>query len=409
MTQMVIKAVPFVGNIKMTNEGHGGFEGHGNATAIVDDVGDIIVRGAYEKATLDHFLETGFNADSHDWSYRGVIGYPTEAKEDDKGLFFKAAFHSTPDAQDLRTKISERMKAGKAVFFSIGFYIMKSEKVYPGDYSKVLPKYLREDRLEAMMEKAKAFPYIQIIHSLELAEVSIVPRPANTDSSATGVKRARRPEQKGQHLGEGLERGMTANALSVAMNAMWWKVISTIYNSSQEQIGEIPQLLAPAYDELRDVSIRAIVALLGTGEEEARKKVADTIARKFISSIDHSDDLDETTLSKRIESVIAEVTAVGIVTTADQKAGRAISAARRKRLKELLKTLRQVANDVEQLLKETATDDDKEEDEDDDDSEEAKELQRMRAEQKAQFRKNQLTLISLSRGNSNGSSDNQGA
>src|SRR5688500_20293766 len=107
--------------MKAITDGAGGFEGYASVFGELDDVGDIILPGAYAD-TIPTFLEQGFTAQSHDWNVAGgVIGFPTEAREDGEGLFIRNAFHSTPDAQAVRTKVLERKAAGKRVSLSIGY------------------------------------------------------------------------------------------------------------------------------------------------------------------------------------------------------------------------------------------------------------------------------------------------
>lgn len=83
--------------------------------------GEVLFPGAFLEAIPD-FLDSGFIADSHDWS--GLpIGYPTEAKEVGNALYCEGVFHDHPEAQASRAVIAERLGAGKKVHLSIGFYL----------------------------------------------------------------------------------------------------------------------------------------------------------------------------------------------------------------------------------------------------------------------------------------------
>ena len=180
-----------LGSFKAINEGAGSFEGYASVFGELDDVGDIVLPGAY-KDTIPTFLEQGFTAQSHDWNVSGgVIGYPTHAKEDAEGLFIRNAFHSTPDAQVVRTKALERQAAGKRVSLSIGYDIpIPPIMLTREQYADELPKYLRADKLEEGMAKAQRFDFIRLLPKLNLYEHSIVTVPALQSARVTAVKSA---------------------------------------------------------------------------------------------------------------------------------------------------------------------------------------------------------------------------
>jgi Escherichia/Staphylococcus phage prohead protease len=115
MTPMEHKAVPYA-EFKVDSSGE--FSGYASIFGTVDRGKDIVVKGAYDKA-LPAFLKDGFISWSHDWG--NPIAMPTEAYEDDKGLFLAGRFHSTPSAQEARTIASERAIAGKRTGLSIGY------------------------------------------------------------------------------------------------------------------------------------------------------------------------------------------------------------------------------------------------------------------------------------------------
>lgn len=60
--------------IKMLDEGNGMLEGIGSVFGDLDDVGDIVIKGAFSD-TLQDFSDRGFLANSHDWHVDGMIGY----------------------------------------------------------------------------------------------------------------------------------------------------------------------------------------------------------------------------------------------------------------------------------------------------------------------------------------------
>ena len=125
-----------------------------------DDVGERPVKGAF-KSHLSDFLKDGFIAIGHNWSQL-PIATPTIAREDEKGLYVQAQFHSTPDAQAARTVVKERLDRGKSVKLSIGYEVL-------------LDEYVPEGRL---------------LKDVKLYEWSIVTVPANPQASVTGAKAA---------------------------------------------------------------------------------------------------------------------------------------------------------------------------------------------------------------------------
>lgn len=147
----------FEHGIKINQDGNGSFEGYASVFGNFDRVNEAVVTGAFKN--LDAFLKDGFAAIGHDWS--GLpIATITEAKQDDTGLWIKAEFHSTREAQDARTVIQERLSRGKSAGLSIGYEVNDSE-------------YVQEGRL---------------LKALTLFEVSVVTIPANP---LAGINRAK--------------------------------------------------------------------------------------------------------------------------------------------------------------------------------------------------------------------------
>jgi HK97 family phage prohead protease len=174
---------------KATQDGAGGFKGYVTKFGELDDVGDIILSGAYTD-TIAQFLKRGFTADSHDWSFGGgMIGYPVSAKEDKIGLLCETKFHSTPDAQAVRTKAQERAEAGLDTFLSIGYELDGQPiTVYSADYASELAKYSSGDLLQQNMAKAAQFRQVRVIPKVHLYEYSLVTVPALESAMLTGVK-----------------------------------------------------------------------------------------------------------------------------------------------------------------------------------------------------------------------------
>lgn len=139
----------------------GGITGYASTKNQIDSLGDMIVDGAY--GDLKKFLKQGFVTVSHD-TKSAPIGYILEAKEDAKGLWVKMAFHSTPAAQQVRTVLLERLKAGKDVGLSIGY----------------LAKKWTFESFEGQR--------VRILREIELKEFSIVTMPAAPDATVISGK-----------------------------------------------------------------------------------------------------------------------------------------------------------------------------------------------------------------------------
>lgn len=137
---------------------HGGFKGYASVFGVEDSYGESTVKGCF-KNCLPSFLRDGWIAVGHDWMRMGC-GFVNAAAEDDYGLLIDVDFHSDAESQAVRTKVEERIRAGKSVSLSIGYYLVSWEM---------------KDRVMQLTE-------------VDLREVSIVNVPANPAAILTGVK-----------------------------------------------------------------------------------------------------------------------------------------------------------------------------------------------------------------------------
>jgi HK97 family phage prohead protease len=125
--------------IKADGDGAGEISGYPSVFANWDAQGERVMRGAFA-ADLGDFLANGFVSVGHDW--RSLpIAMPVEAYEDDHGLFARAVFHSTGEAQAARTVINERLANGKSVRLSIGYDVLADEWTSEGRLLKRLKLY----------------------------------------------------------------------------------------------------------------------------------------------------------------------------------------------------------------------------------------------------------------------------
>ena len=180
------KTLPIL-ELKMLEGEKGGFSGYGSPFNQVDDYGDIVLRGAYANV-IDQFLEDGFNVDTHDWSYRSAIGFPVEAYEDEYGLYFRSEFHGTDDAQQVRQKMLERAEAKKKIFYSIGYYVKEAEILSYDQIDERLGSVLVAAELEKAKSRAGKYGRIRLLKEIELAEISVVLRPAAAGAVGSEVK-----------------------------------------------------------------------------------------------------------------------------------------------------------------------------------------------------------------------------
>lgn len=143
---------------KFEGEGNGYLVGYASVKNNVDAYGDVIVDGAYKN--LDLLVGMGFSGFNHD----DCVGYIESAVEDSKGLLVKIVFHSTQEAQDVRTIIQERMAAGK----TCGMSIM---------YRTIDAAWETRDGVE-----------VRVLSKIEVVEAGFVLLPANQAASVTQVK-----------------------------------------------------------------------------------------------------------------------------------------------------------------------------------------------------------------------------
>jgi HK97 family phage prohead protease len=141
----------------VSEAGTGSFSGYASLFGVLDSQGDIVARGAYS-ATLPRFVERGFIAWSHDWS--DPVATIREAKEDDRGLYITADFHSDEASQRARTRTVERIRRGKFMGLSIGYQPVVADQTDAG----------------------------RVLRQIDLFETSLVTVPALADAGVMAAK-----------------------------------------------------------------------------------------------------------------------------------------------------------------------------------------------------------------------------
>lgn len=166
-------------------DGTGSFEGIANAFHNIDDVGDITAKGAFA-ADLPSFLASGFiGSINHDWD--SPCGHPSDARETDVGLYIKAVFDASPDAQSVRAKMTPHSATGRATvrFLSIGY---KAEWRRLQGLNECKAYWSSVGYTPTAQDLQRAEHGARLLTRIKLIEVSPVVRPANTESAITGVK-----------------------------------------------------------------------------------------------------------------------------------------------------------------------------------------------------------------------------
>ena len=157
-----IERKSFSVKLKANDQGNGTVTLYAAVFNNVDRQGEVIMPGAFKN--LDQFVKDGWLAINHSWGDMGMATIDT-ATQDAIGLLVTASWHSTPEAQDARTTVMERMARGKSVKASIGYKVA-----------------------ESTVETRDGEP-IRVLQGLELYEVSIVNLPANPLAGVSMAKR----------------------------------------------------------------------------------------------------------------------------------------------------------------------------------------------------------------------------
>lgn len=163
------------------DDGPGTFDVYAAEFHTIDRAGEKIAPDAFRN--LDEFVRDGFFALSHDWKAL-PIGTIDEARPDGVGLRVRGTFHSTPEAQAVRTVMRERLDRKKSVKLSIGYRVLAERKA---------------------MEGGK--PYT-ILTSVDLLEASYVTVPANPSAVAVAVKSGVTAEDSDADGGATVRAGM---------------------------------------------------------------------------------------------------------------------------------------------------------------------------------------------------------
>ena len=118
---------------------------------------ETIIRGAFASSLAD-FKSSGFLCIEH--KHAEEIGTIDDAFEDDRGLYVRARFYSTPDAQLVREKLRQKLERGSRPGMSIGYFVL-------------------DDEIKAG---------VRVLKDIDLFECSVVSVPCNARAHVAGVK-----------------------------------------------------------------------------------------------------------------------------------------------------------------------------------------------------------------------------
>lgn len=262
--------------------------GIASVAGVLDSYDDVIMPGAFTDEVLADFLATGFVAEGHDW--RQMIAMPRLAQMRGNALYTEAEFHSTDDAQAIRTKCQERIDRGLSVGLSVGFSISPVEyKTFASGpallkWAEAAGYSLSELDAEALgscMRRCAA-----IVRVAKLYEYSVVAAPANPDSWAIEVRNAPLGDTatiqsfcKSQYLGPWAEAYAAFDALcSLTSDLEYGPVWDAVFGAGEcdgMNVADRIVYLRAAYAEYSAISLRIAEALIALADESAAGAPAD--------------------------------------------------------------------------------------------------------------------------------------
>lgn len=213
--------------------------GLGNTIFEVDRYGDIVI--GYEG--LDEMVRDGFIADSHgldsgngdmgNYTYKGMAGIITAARQTEKGLEMSWQFDPSDSSQDLRKKVEFRIDNQKTVATSIGFKAIDPVIIYRSQYKTLLPNYIPSSKLAKVLKDAEKFTSVRVLKTRP-HELSLAPRPVNEGSVMNQYKNMKteskieftKDEFKGEFLGVQIVDSITL----AAIERLLWRMQSKISN-----------------------------------------------------------------------------------------------------------------------------------------------------------------------------------
>ena len=241
-----------------------------STTGNIDRGGDVLMPGCFKNAVLRDFLANGWVDCGHEWGE--PIAMPVSASMIGDELHSVAEFHSTEDAQRMRTKVLERIEKGLSVSVSIGFMPDYSKNQYfesGAELLKWLPENgYSEDQFDLPSIKAWKGSCRAIRSVLELFEWSIVAVGMNRNAKAVAVKSfSTDDDSPGVSLSEHLEHSLGEVEELV-------KRLSSVQDARLAKGGRLSLDHKPRVEQML-VSLNTILAAMSQpGTEEKADRIA---------------------------------------------------------------------------------------------------------------------------------------
>lgn len=358
--------------------------GIASVAGVLDSYDDVILPGAFTDEVLADFLATGFVADGHDW--RQMIAMPTVAEVRGVDLYTEAEFHSTDDAQAIRTKCAERIERGLSVGLSVGFSMASTDYKSFATGAALLKwaegaGYSLAD-LDTAAISACARRCSVIVKVAKLYEYSVVAAPANPQSWATEVK-AEQPVAerahftRGEYLGDWAEGYAAFDALCSLTSDLkygpFWDAVFGVGACEGFAPADRVAYIEGALAEYASLTLRIASALIGLVDEASATDATQTDDTDLVEMADElkarcrarleasfstptiASDLPAGSLASQAEAALAAVEAVSGRLAAlkflREKEGRALSYANRTRLQQLQGHVRAIERQITPLLK----------------------------------------------------------
>jgi HK97 family phage prohead protease len=300
-------------------DGFGSFAGYASLFGVKDSQGDIVVSGAYAD-TIPQFIERGFIAWSHDWA--DPVATIRDAKEDERGLYIVADFHSDAQSQMARTRTAERLARGKFMGLSIGYQTDDSEATADARFLK----------------------------KLTLFETSLVTVPALAPAGVTSAKADAKymggsdaPAGSYESLSEDLATAFRAQRLPAGTGG-WCYVLATW------PAHFIAALMLDTNDETVYWDVPYVLNADGTVTLGMATEVEQVTQFVPAKGFGEPYDLHSAQIESDVRGFVTR-TRAGAVLRA--KEGRAISSARRTRMGTVATSLRDAAGEIDAMLEET--------------------------------------------------------
>lgn len=173
----------------------GSFSGYANVKGYLDSYGTIMADGCYVSC-IPELLKNGFIPDTHGIdsgmfavpTLNNTLGFFSDAKEDEKGLWVKGEFYDTQRAQEARKQIMQRLEAGCTMGLSVGFNAVDYEVIAPEEFESAIKKYVRAENVKKALTDCTKFGCLIIFKKINVYEVSLTLIPANDESLVSEVR-----------------------------------------------------------------------------------------------------------------------------------------------------------------------------------------------------------------------------